>query len=130
VLETGRNIPVNRTIHKILVAIALISVFCHALLAADDPSFVPVAFYSIAPASETLGSRAYAILREHNIKSISVGMSGGVSIDVAEEHAQEALKLLAAAINSEGLQLTLIKPKGSGWVGVTPESILEPKKRQ
>ena len=120
----------NRILLNFLAAGAVILLFLHSSYAADDPKLVAVASYRNSDElRETVGARASAILRDHKINCTVVG-SYGATISVPANHAQEALQLLAKAIKTEKLQLTLLAPKGDRYFTITPDSVLEPKKAQ
>lgn len=78
-------------------------------LQAEEPTFVPIAWYpnnndSLAKA----GGRAIEILRDHKIKSVCVG-SASSTLSVPAEKAREARTLLAKAVHDERLGINLLK---------------------
>jgi len=88
---------------------------------------VPVASYiNRDEVVKTVGARVFAILSAQKIKAFAAG-SFGMTISVPDNRAAEARQLLAAAIKSEKLQLTLLVPKGDRYVVVTPDSVLKPE---
>jgi hypothetical protein len=100
-------------------------------VAADAQPYVPVASYLNTPElNKTVGKRAFQILRTQNIESIGTGNGLGGTISVPVDRVDEALRLLAKAIKEEKLNLHLLARKEGRYVGVTPESILEPKKAE
>ena len=101
-----------------------------AFAADKRAKMVAIASYGNTPELvNTVGLRVGSILKEHGIDSVQAG-SAGISINVHEDQAQRALRLLAEAILSEKLQLTLSVPKGDRYETVTPESILAPNKEK
>jgi len=115
---------------RILISSTVLSLFSHFSFGADDPKYVPVASYrNTAKLRETVGARAYVILRERKINCVEAG-SYGNTVSVPADRADEALQLLAKAIKSEGLRLTLLVPNGDRYIVATPDSVLEPKKEQ
>ena len=115
-----------------IIAIVLVLLrFSSYSIAADSPEApTPVAMYANSPElRESVSARVGAILREHTIDKMSYG-SLGLMLSVPANRAVEARQLLAKAIKAEKLQLTLLVRKGDGYVVVTPDSVLEPKKPQ
>jgi len=91
---------------------------------AAEPKWVPTASWPNNPeANEKQGTRAFAILREHNIQAVAVA-TAGVTLNVDETQATEARKLLAKAIVAENLQIDLIDAHGKI---IAPAEILETK---
>lgn len=116
----------SRAVAKLVVFSTLIALFSNPVLSADTSGpMVTVAHYR-AEDSDTVGSRAHAILREHHISSIGVALNpAGVWINVPEERSREALQLLAEAIKAEGLHISLWNSKSHAVI--SPDSILSPK---
>jgi len=113
-------------INILIPGIVLLLIPCFSL-AADD-SYVPVAdYWNTDTARDTVGARVVAILHEHKIDSVETE-TGGVTFDVPASRADEARQILAKAIKSEGLHLTLLVLKGKRAIVVTPDSVLESKK--
>jgi len=116
----------NRVLINILFFSVGVSLLSHFSFAQEDPKYVPVANYRNTPElRKTVGARAISILSEHKIDWVETG-SYGSTISVAANKAQEALQLLARAIKSEGLRLTLTAQKDGRYIVVTPDSVLKP----
>jgi beta-lactamase regulating signal transducer with metallopeptidase domain len=76
------------------------------------------------------GRRAREILLEHKIPWNETA-SAGVTVSVPAPQAAEARKLLAAAVETEGLRLTIVEPNEApaARVEVTPETVAELTKK-
>ncbi len=91
---------------------------------ATEPNWVPTASWPNNPeANEKQGTRAFTILREHNIQAVAVA-SAGVTLNVGETQATEARKLLAKAIIAENLRIDLLDDQGKL---IAPAEILTPR---
>ncbi len=98
-----------------------------AAFAADDSHFVAIASYINSPKIfERDEKRAIAILEEHKIL-FEVSATFGATMYVQPSRAEEAQKLLASAIKTEGLKLTLLTRKGNRYITLTPEEVLKPE---
>lgn len=121
-------LPINSPIMNTLLRFALFtSAFSLIAIApasrATEPNWVPTASWPNNPeANEKQGTRAFTILRQHNIQAVAVA-TAGVTLNVGETQATEARKLLAKAIVAENLQIDLIDDQGKI---ITPAAILEP----
>jgi len=77
-------------------------------LQAEEPTFVPIAWYATNDSLAKEGERISAILRDHKIENVRAG-SASFTISVPAEKAQEARSLLAKAIQDDGLRINLLK---------------------
>jgi hypothetical protein len=113
----------------ILAFISLTLVF-HQFSRADVLQMCPIASYTNSGQSAKDGGRALTILDEHKI-SADVSCSFGCTMCVSTDKAIEARRLLAVAIQKEGLRLILIRlnTKGTHYETVTPESVLKAVQR-
>ena len=122
-------LPITPPIMSTLLRFALFaSAFSLIALApasrATEPKWVPTASWPNSPEpNEKQGTRAFTILRQHNIQAVAVA-TAGVTLNVDETQATEARKLLAKAIVAENLRIDLIDDQGKI---ITPTEILTPR---
>jgi|SRR5579862_2676060 len=117
----------------LLIGILLFPSLRHSI-ADEFTSIAIVASYSHTIEQEkTVGARVHSILHTNSIEctTITGKKAPEVFIAVAPNQAPEARLLLARAIKSEKLELTLLVRKGNNLcVVVSPDIILDSKKGQ
>ncbi len=118
----------KRCFAPLLVLFAILGLVPH-IGVAKPWKWEPIASFSSSPPGDADGTRALAILGEHEISSGACG-SVGWTISVHDSQAIEARRLLAIAVKTEGLHISLIDntSDGKSWNSVTPESILSPNR--
>ncbi len=117
--------PIMNTLLRFALFASAFSLFALAPASrATEPNWVPTASWPNNPeANEKQGTRAFTILREHNIQAVAVA-TAGVTLNVDQTQATEARKLLAKAIVAENLQIDLIDAQGKL---IAPAEILTPR---
>jgi hypothetical protein len=110
----------------LIVAFFSLTLVFHQFARADDLRMSAIASYANFGHAAKDGYRACAILSEHKIQAFAAG-SAGYTISVPADKAIEARKLLAVAVQKEGLRLTLIRLNSDGahYDTLTPESVLK-----
>jgi hypothetical protein len=113
----------KRSVFVCLVSAAL--VVASTGNAADEPlKMAVVAGYKHDKAS-TIGARARAILSENHIFSIAGG-SRGYCLSVPADQETKARRLLAQAIQSEGLDLNLLRFQRGLYETISADAVLRP----
>jgi len=79
----------------------------HSVMGGGE-TWVGVAYYSPRAEYEAEAKRVVALLREHQIRSVTTA-SASAQINVSSRQAVEARKLIATAIEKEKLGVTLLK---------------------
>ena len=93
-----------------------------------EPShlYAPVAIVVKSNASDGEScARATTLLRNKRIGTTFGGRLDAVTIVAVEDRADEARRILAQAIKTEGLQVTLVKVQDGHCVTLRPEDVLK-----